>query len=198
MNFTGLVQKFSGDLTLGQFGAVISAAAKMDEYLDFKDVKRILCNKNMTRIDSLIMKSLVASVSDLTATDALIFCLLFALIAGALAGLYRATRKIVIYCKRPPLSQLQDLPPPSDVQKVLVAVKASVMTFATKHIYTKNCECWPPNNCHIFQGYYGRARFFEYFTDLWRWITFIHRDLRDHVPCITQVCIKMYNSIGPR
>ena len=115
MNFTELVQQFSGDLTVGQFGAVISAAAKIDEYLDFKDMKRILCEKNMTRIDALLMKSLVTSVSDLTATDAIIFCMFFALIAGALAGLYRATRKIVKNCKRPTVAQLQDLPPPSDV-----------------------------------------------------------------------------------
>ena len=113
MNFTELVQQLSGDLTLGQFGAVISAAAKIDEYLDFKDMKGKICEKNMTRIDALLMKSLVTSVSDLTATDTIIFCLMFALIAGVLAGLYRATRKIVKKCKRPTVeAQLQDLPPP--------------------------------------------------------------------------------------
>ena len=116
MNFTELVQQHSGDLTLGQFGAVISAAAKIDEYLEFEDIKGKICAKNTTRIDALLMKSLVTSVSDLTATDTIIFCLFFALIAGVLAGLYRATRKIVKNCKRPTVeAQLQDLPPPADV-----------------------------------------------------------------------------------
>ena len=113
MNFTEFVQQFSGDLSVGQFGAVISAATKIDEYLDFKNMERMICQKNMSRIDALVMKSLVMSVSEITATDAIISCLLFALIVGALAGLYIATRKIVKRCQRPTTGvQMQDLPPP--------------------------------------------------------------------------------------
>ena len=116
MNFTELVQQLSGDLTLGQFGAVISAAAKIDQYLEFEDIKGTICETNTTRIDALLIKSLVTSFSNLTATDAIIFCLMFVVIAGVLAGLHRATRKIVQKCKRPTAeAQLEDLPPPADV-----------------------------------------------------------------------------------
>ena len=116
MNFTELVQQHSGELTLGQFGAVISAAAKIDQYLEFEDIKGTICETNTTRIDALLIKSLVTSFSDLTATDAIIFCLMFVVIAGVLAGLHRATRKIVQKCKRPTAeAQLEDLPPPADV-----------------------------------------------------------------------------------
>ena len=114
MNFMEFVQLYSDSLTLGQYGAVRSAAAKMDAYLDFNNMERMICKKNSTRIDTLVMKTLANSVSDITVTDAIISCVLFGLIVGALAGCYLATRKIARRCQRPTngVQMQDDLPPP--------------------------------------------------------------------------------------